>query len=60
MQEREAGRQSHKYQRIRTKTHQNLTGSEEFATESQMEVFVATPWALWLPSRIRRAPRSGT
>ena len=33
MQEREDGRQSHKYQRIRTKTFQNLTGSEECATE---------------------------
>ena len=33
MQEREAGRQPHKYKRIRTKTHQNLTGSEELATE---------------------------
>ena len=40
MQEREDGRQSHKYQRIRTKTFQNLTGSEECATESQMRVLV--------------------
>ena len=38
MHEREDGRESHKYHGIRTKTFQNLTGSEECATESQMRV----------------------